>query len=134
MNRVAAARAALVAVALLLAAGVLGQILLAGLGVFAGPGWWARHRDFVHAFEWLAPLAVVVAHLARAPRGTKVLAWLTVGLLFLQYATAGTLGTAGRAGLAALHPVVATLLFWAAADLARRARETWARERARPGA
>ena len=100
---------------------MLGQFLTAGLGVFVAPGWWARHRDFVHAFEWLAPLAVVLAYLGRVPRGAKVAAWLTVVLLFLQYATAGFRGSAGRVGLAALHPVGAALLFWAATELARRA-------------
>jgi len=121
-RRVGVARRLLPATAALLALGLLGQFLLAGLAVFAGPGWWARHRDFVHAFEWLSPAAVLLAHLARAPRATKVLAWLTVALLFAQYATAGPGGSAGRAGLAALHPVGAALLFWTAAELARRSR------------
>lgn len=121
-RRVAIARNLLAAAGWLLAAGVLAQIFIAGLAVFAGPGWWARHRAFVHAFEWLSPLAVVLAHLGRLPRGVKGLAWLAVLLLFAQYATAGAGGSLGRAGLAALHPVTAALLFWTAVELARRAR------------
>ncbi len=96
-------------------------MLTAGLAVFAHPGWWARHLAFVHAFEWLAPLAVVLAYVARAPRATKALAWLTVALLFVQYATAGMRATAGRQRWAALHAVSAVLLFWTATELARRA-------------
>ena len=120
-RRVAIGGAALAAVGWALAAGVLVQIFLAGRAVFEGPDWWARHRAFVHAFEWLAPVAVVLAYLARSSGRTKGLAWLSVVLLALQYATAGSQGSLGRHGLAALHPVSAAILFWASVELARRA-------------
>ena len=116
------AQRALVVVGWLLAVGVLVQIFLAGRAVFIGPDWWAQHRAFVHTFEWLSPLAVVLAYVARATRAVKVLAWLTVVLLFMQYATAGSQSSLGRLGLAALHPVGAALLFWTSVELARRAR------------
>ena len=116
------AQRALVVVGWLLAVGVLVQIFLAGRAVFIGPDWWAQHRAFVHTFEWLSPLAVVLAYGARATRATKILAWLTVLLLFIQYATAGSQSSLGRLGLAALHPVGAALLFWTSVELARRAR------------
>jgi hypothetical protein len=64
---------------------------------------------------------VVLAYVARAGRGEKWLAWLCFILLFVQYATAGTTSSLGRRGLAALHPVSAALLLWAAIELARRA-------------
>jgi len=121
-RRVAVARQALAVTGWLLAAAVLVQIFLAGRAVFTGPDWWQRHRAFVHTFEWLSPLAVVLSYAARATRATKVLAWLTVVLLFVQYATAGTQSSLGRIGLAAIHPVSAVLLFWCAVELARRAR------------
>ena len=120
-GRVTWARRALATTAWLLAAALLAQVLTAGLAVFADPGWWARHLTFVHAFEWMAPLAVVLAYVARARRATKVLAWLTVVLLYVQYATAGLRATAGRQRWAALHAVSAVLLFWTAAELARHA-------------
>lgn len=119
--RVRWARVALVVVAACLALGVIAQVLVAGLGVFAGAGWWPRHRAFVHAFQWLAPIALVLAYLARAARATKVLAWLAVALLWLQYTTAELRLRPDRAGWAALHPVGAMLLFWVATELARRA-------------
>ena len=106
----------------LLAAAVLVQIFLAGRAVFVGPNWWQKHRDFVHTFEWLAPLTVVLAYVGRAPRRAQWLAWATVLLLFLAYATAGWQSSLGRHGLAALHPVIAALLFWTAIELARRSR------------
>ena len=121
-KRVAIARQALAVTGWLLAAAVLAQIFLAGRAVFVGPDWWQKHRDFVHTFEWLSPLAVILAYLARASRATKLFAWLTVVLLFLEYATAGWQSSLGKLGLAALHPAIAALLFWTAIELARRAR------------
>jgi mercuric ion transport protein len=120
--RVRWSRTALVADAWLLAASVLGQIFLAGRGVFVGVPGWVAHRSFIHAIEWLSPLAVLLAYLARAPRGAKWLAWGTVALLFLQYVTADLRLRPGGAPWAALHPVGGVLLFWTAAELARRAR------------
>ena len=119
-RRVVIARRALIIVAWLLAAGVLGQIFLAGRAVFIGPDWWQRHRAFVHTFEWLSPLAVILVYLARATRAEKWLAWGTVLLIFLAYATAGWQSSLGRLGLAAFHPVIGTLLFLSAIELARR--------------
>lgn len=113
------ARRVLVGAAWLFAVGVLAQTLFAGRAVFVGPGWWLRHRDFVHAFEWLSPLAVVLAHAGRLPRATTWLAWLTVALLLVQYVTAGFRETVGRQGWAAFHAVGGVVLFWAAAELAR---------------
>jgi hypothetical protein len=121
-RRVVISRRLLEIAAWLLALAVLAQIFLAGRAVFVGPDWWQAHRAFVHTFEWLSPLSVILAYLARATRGAKILAWLTVVLLFLAYATAGLQSSLGRVGLAALHPVNAALLFWTAVELARRTR------------
>ena len=127
-RRVVVARQALAVTGWLLAAAVLAQIFLAGRAVFVGPDWWQKHRAFVHTFEWLSPLAVLLAYLARASRATKLFAWLTVVLLFLEYATAGWQSSLGRLGLAALHPAIAALLFWSAIELARRARSDQRRD------
>ena len=121
-RRVAIARQALTVTAWLLAAAVLAQIFLAGRAVFVGPDWWQKHRAFVHTFEWLSPLAVVLSYVARAQRSQKLLAWLTIVLLFLEYATAGWQSSLGRLGLATLHPVIAAVMFWTAVELGRRAR------------
>ncbi|MFL5563160.1 MAG: DUF6220 domain-containing protein [Gemmatimonadaceae bacterium] len=122
-RRVVVSRRLLAIAAWLLAVAVLAQIFLAGRAVFVGPDWWQKHREFVHTFEWLAPLSVVLAYLGRATRTAKLLAWATLVLLFFAYATAGWQSSLGRHGLAPLHPVIAVLLFWAAIELARRSRE-----------
>ena len=121
-SRVVVARRLLIISGWLLAAAVLVQVFLAGRAVFVGPDHWAQHRSFVHTFEWLSPLAVILAYFGKTAGRTKALAWLTVVLLFLQYATAGTQSSLGRIGLAAVHPVSAMLLFWTAIELTRRAR------------
>lgn len=127
-RRVVIARQALAITGWLLAAAVLAQIFIAGRAIFLGPDWWQRHRAFVHTFEWLSPLAVILAWLAHASRATKLFAWLTVVLLFLEYATAGWQSSLGRLGLATLHPVIAAMLFWTSVELARRAREDQRRD------
>ena len=119
--RVRWSRAALSAVAWLFAAAILVQIYLAGRGVFVGPGEWQRHKDFVHAFEWASPVAVVLVYLARAPRAMKWLAWLTVAQLWLQYTFADLRSAGTRGPWSPLHPVNGVLLFWVVTELARRA-------------
>ena len=114
------ARTLLVAIAALLAVSLLGQVLIAGLAVFTGPVWWPRHREWVHFFEWLAPVALVLCYVARAPRGAKVCAWIIMALLWLQYTTIEQRLVPGHAHWAALHPVGGALLFWMACELARR--------------
>jgi len=120
--RVRWSRTALAVAAWLFAAALLAQIFLAGRAAFGAPGYWIRHKSFVHAFEWLSPLAVLLAYLARASRRAKWMAWLTVLLLLAQYVTAGLPRTPAGQPWAALHPVTGVLLFWAATELARGAR------------
>jgi len=96
---------------------VVVQVFFAGLGVFVAPENWAWHVNFVHFFEWLPPLMLLAAFLGRLPRGLK---WPPAGmfvLIALQYATANL----NRGVVAALHPVVALLIFLAAVVVARRA-------------
>jgi hypothetical protein len=121
-RRAMISRRLLVAVAWLFSAALLTQVLIAGLAVFVHAEWWARHRNLVHGFEWLSPVAVALAHLGRTSRGVKILAWATVGLLFIQYVTIGMRVRPGLQALASLHPVGAVMLFWVATELARRAR------------
>jgi hypothetical protein len=111
---------ALVLVAWLLVVCTVGQIFLAGLGVFAGPQWWLRHKEFVDGFQYLAPVALVLAYLARTSRGPKVVAWLMLLLLWLQYTTIEQRLIPGHQVYAALHPVGGVLIFWLATELARR--------------
>ena len=113
-------RRALVVVAWLLVLCTVGQIFLAGLGVFAGPQWWLRHKAFVDGFQYLAPVALVLTYVARTSRGPKVVAWLMLLLFWLQYTTIEQRLVPGRQPFAALHPVGGMLIFWLSTELARR--------------
>ncbi|MGH2371726.1 MAG: DUF6220 domain-containing protein, partial [Chloroflexota bacterium] len=97
------------------------QVFLAGLGVFAGPANWRWHTTFVHFFELLPLLMLALAFLGRLPGRLR---WLTAGLfalIFVQYATANLGDAPSIQIVAALHPVVALILFWGAIVVAQRA-------------
>jgi len=51
----------------LFVAGALGQFFLAGLGVFAGPSNWGKHREFGLLLGLLALLLIMLALIARLP-------------------------------------------------------------------
>jgi hypothetical protein len=112
---------ALAVAAWLFAACVLGQIALAGLGIFAGPAWWPRHRMFVHTFEWLTVVIFVLAFVARATATIKWLAAALLLLLSLQYTFIEQRLVPARSGWAALHVVGAVVIFWIATEIGRRA-------------
>jgi hypothetical protein len=86
------------------------QLFVAGMAVFADPAKWALHRNFVHFFE-LVPIAMgILALVARLPHRFR---WWPFGFFFLigmQYMTAHI--AAQSATVAALHPVIAVLLFY----------------------
>jgi hypothetical protein len=88
------------------------QIFLAGLAIFAEPVYWASHTTFVHMFEIIPLLMMVLALVGRLPRK---LIWQSVGLLlliFLMYLTANI--GALSPYVAATHPVMAMIMFWVA--------------------
>jgi len=97
------------------------QVLIAGLAVFDGPGWWVRHVWWLHRFEWLTVVIVVLAYVARATRAVKWLAWLAVLQLSLQYTTSEFRLSPTHRAWGALHAVNAMLLFLVAVEIARRA-------------
>lgn len=103
---------------------ILVQVFLAGMGTFVSPIHFAKHVGFVHIFEYL-PLLMLV--LAFAGRLSPKLRWMTAGLFALiavQYMTADArhYGVALGRFIAALHPVTAMGLFWAAMVTLRQAR------------
>jgi mercuric ion transport protein len=114
-------RLALAVTAWLFAACVLAQIALAGLGIFAGPSWWPRHRAFVHTFEWLTVVIFALTFAARATSAIKWLAAALLALLSLQYTFIEQRLVPARSGWAALHVVGAVLIFWIATEIGRRA-------------
>ena len=97
------------------------QVFLAGLGVFADPIWFQRHKVFVHSFGWLDFVLLVLAFVARTPSRIKRLVILLVVLVGVQYSTILLRGPLHTVLIGAFHPVSAVLLYATALALARRA-------------
>jgi len=109
----------------LFVAGALGQFFLAGLGVFAGPSNWGRHREFGLLIGLLALLLIVLALIARLP-GRMV--GMTAGLfglfivqmlLLVPFQSQISYNTLHI--IKALHPVNGIALLLVALTLAKRA-------------
>ena len=119
------ARTAHLVVALLLVAGLVAQIFLAGLGVFRSPESFLTHRDFGYMLELLPVLLLVLGLIARLGRRMALIAAGIFGLFLLQSVFVGLRETAPEA--AALHPVNGFLITLLAIILAR---DAWVSRRA----
>jgi hypothetical protein len=96
--------------AVVLALCVAAQVFVAGLAVFVTPVHWAQHTAFVHIFEFVPLLMLVVSAAGRLPARLR---WQSAALFALVYAQYFTANICGLAPLvAALHPVVALVIFW----------------------
>lgn len=94
----------------LFSACILIQVFLAGLAIFVEPIYWVRHTMFVRFFELIPILMVVLALVGRLPRRWI---WQSVALfilIFLMYFSANIGSTYPY--MAALHPVLAIVMFW----------------------
>ncbi len=79
------ARRGVVIAAWLFVAGVVGQVFLAGLGVFGVPaGDFSTHRDFGYLVGWLTLVVLVLAIAGRLPRRDIGLSALLLILFALQ--------------------------------------------------
>jgi mercuric ion transport protein len=111
------ARAAYPVVALVLVAGLVVQVFLAGLGVFDDPASFVTHRNFGYLLGWFTLAMLVLALLGRERR-------LVVGLtvLVLVQFTLQSVFVALRTtypAVAALHPVNGFLLLVVGIAIAR---------------
>ena len=100
------------------------QVFFAGLYVFAGASNIELHRNMAHVIGALSGLLIVAAFVGRVPE--KRLVFGVLGLLVLQ----GMLVHVhqwfeGFAMVAALHPVNALVLTYAALTLAKRSTGYW---------
>lgn len=112
------ARFGFVLAAWLFVVSVVVQTILVGLDIFADLGG-SIHRDFAYVYGWLAPVLVLLAGLARAP---KDLRWLSLVLLLLFAAQTVLPSLKDQFPLlAAFHTVNALAIFGLALLLARRA-------------
>ncbi len=122
-----AARFIHVILSLLLAAGLVVQVFLAGLGVFESAARFTIHRDFGYTLSLLPLLLIIAGVIGGMGRRAALLA-LVAGLLFvLQSVFVGLRATAPI--VAALHPVNGFLILLIALVIARDSVSAWARSR-----
>jgi hypothetical protein len=96
------------------------QVFIAGLAVFVTPVHWAQHAAFVHIFEFVPLLMLLVSAVGRLPTRLR---WLSAALFALVYAQYFTANIRGLVPLvAALHPVVALVIFWLSLRLVQETR------------
>jgi hypothetical protein len=110
-------RTAYLVVAVLLVAGLVTQVFLAGLGVFKGPASFATHRDFGYTLELLPFILFVLALLGRMGRRAVALPAAIFGLFILQSVFVVLRSDAPE--VAALHPVNGFLITFLAIVVAR---------------
>jgi hypothetical protein len=112
-----------VGAAWLLVAGLLVQVFLAGLGVFADESAFSTHRDFGHILEVLPVVLLITALVAGYGRWRALVGLGLLGLLFLQ--TILVLQRGSSDIVAALHPVNGFLVLLAAVWVAIDSTQLW---------
>ena len=105
-----------VVLAWVLALCILIQVFLAGLGIFGSPALLTLHTTFVHYFEFLPILLIILALLGRT---RHALVWWSL-LLQVQIELQYFFAHAPVSVVAALHPVNAVVMFWITIQVARR--------------
>ena len=127
-SRLRLSRCAYAAAAWLFVVGILTQVLLVGLSLLGQQPSWQTHVGLGHGLSIVALLMVALAYTSRLPRPMKPFTWLNLVISILLADV--VIFMRGSAPLvAALHPVLAVLLFGIAGFLAMRAwqlvREAW---------
>ena len=115
------ARTGVAIVAGLLAALLLVQIFLAGLGVFEGPSRFEMHRDFGYTLYLPILVLIVLSIVGRGPARLIGLSVLLMGQILLQ--SVFVVMRTDNPQVAALHPVNGVLMLVVSLVLAR---EAWA--------
>ncbi|MBY0147332.1 DUF6220 domain-containing protein [Neobacillus niacini] len=89
---------------------ILVQVFFAGLAIFVNPVNWTKHTGFIHLFEFIPVLMFVIAFVGKLPRWAIGHSAALFGVIFIMYFTANITSVIPWA--AALHPVIAFVLFW----------------------
>jgi len=97
------------------------QVFLAGLGIFGSPSLLTLHTTFIHYFEFLPILLIILALLGRT---RHALVWLSL-LLQVQIELQYFFAHFPVSVVAALHPVNAVIMFWITIHVARRGMKFW---------
>jgi O-antigen ligase len=113
------ARNVYVVVAWLFVAGLVGQVFLAGLGVFESPASFATHRDVGYTLSLFPVVLLVVGLLGGMGRRLAVLAVVAFGLFILQSVFVAMRESTPQ--VAALHPVNGFAILLLAIYMAREA-------------
>ena len=111
------ARTIHVVVAVLFVAALLGQVFLAGLGVFSSPASFADHRDFGYMLTAVPILLLVTGLAGGVGRRTAILTVVVFGQFILQSVLVAMRTSAPA--VAALHPVNGFLILLLAIVIAR---------------
>ena len=113
-------RIAYLVVAWLFVVGILGQVFLVGLALLDAQPTWPMHIEFGHELVALPLLLVVLSFVGRLPRAAKGLTALLFVVAVMQAEVFAAVRNAVPL-LAALHPVLALVLFALAVTVAFRA-------------
>lgn len=96
------------------------QVFFAGLAIFINPANWVNHTNFIHFFEVLPLLMLLISFIGKMPTWAK---WQSIGLfvlIFIMYFTAHSNAILPIKYTAAAHPVIAMVLFIIAANVTHR--------------
>jgi hypothetical protein len=113
------ARQALLVVGVVFVAGVVLQVVLAGLGVFSDPRSFITHREFGYLLGTATLVLLVLALVGRAPRRVIGLCALLLVLFALQSVFIALRASAPE--VAALHPLNGFLILLVAITVTRAA-------------
>jgi hypothetical protein len=111
------------AVAWLLVAGLLVQVFLAGMGVFAPAGEFETHRQFGYTLTLLPVILIVTSLVGGFGRSEAIAAAVMLGQFILQSVLVSLRDS--TPAIAALHPVNGFLVLLIAVWLARDAWRRW---------
>lgn len=119
-SRESLSRYAYAAVAWLFVAGILTQVFLIGLSLLGERPSWQTHIGLGHGLAVAPLLMVMLAYTGRLPRPMKPFTWFAL-IVYVLLADVVIFMRGSAPIIAALHPVLAVLLFGAAGFLAIRA-------------
>ena len=130
-SRLRVSRYGYAAAAWLFAAGILTQVFLIGLSLLGGRPSWQTHIGLGHGLA-IAPLFMIVfAYVGRLPRPMRPLTWLAL-VVYVLLADVVIFLRGSVPLVAALHPVLAVLLFGVVGFLALQAWRLLREARAKP--